>query len=52
MKKNINLKIVIIFFVVGLILMAGLGLSYMFMLNQLEGIGNIQENIERNKYKC
>ena len=26
--------------------MAGLGLSYMFMLNQLEGIGNIQENIE------
>lgn len=46
MKKNINLKIVIIFFLVGLILMTGLGLSYMFMLNQLESIGNLQDNTE------
>ena len=46
MKKNINLKIVIIFFLVGLILMSGLGLSYMFMLNQLESIGNLQDNTE------
>ena len=46
MKKNINLKIVIIFFLVGIILMTGLGLSYMFMLNQLESIGNLQDNTE------
>lgn len=46
MKKNINLKIVIMFFVVGLILIIGLGVSYLLMLNQLETIGNNQENIE------
>ena len=46
MKKNINLKIVIIFFVLGLILIIGLGMSYIYMLNQLETIGNHQENIE------
>ena len=46
MKKNMNLKIVIIFFVLGLILIIGLGMSYIYMLNQLENIGNDQENIE------
>ena len=46
MKKNINLKIVIIFFVVGLILIVGLGINYIYMLNQLENIGNSQENLE------
>lgn len=46
MKKNINLKIVIIFFVLGIILIIGLGISYIFMLNQLESIGNSQENME------
>lgn len=46
MKKNINLKIVIIFFILGIILIIGLGMSYIYMLNQLENIGNLQENIE------
>lgn len=46
MKKNVNLKIVIIFFVLGIILIIGLGISYIYMLNQLETIGNMQENIE------
>ena len=46
MKKNVNLKIVIIFFVLGIILIIGLGMSYIYMLNQLETIGNMQENIE------
>ena len=46
MKKNINLKIVIIFFILGIILIIGLGISYIYMLNQLENIGNLQENIE------
>ena len=46
MKKNINLKIVIIFFIVGLTLLIGLGLSYLYMLKQLESIGNFQENFE------
>ena len=46
MKKNINLKIVIIFFVLGIILILGLGASYIFMLNQIESIGSAQENIE------
>ena len=46
MKKNVNLKIVIMFFVVGLILIVGLGVSYLLMLNQLEMIGNNQANIE------
>lgn len=46
MKKNINLKIVIIFFIVGLILIVGLGINYIYMLNQLENIGNSQENLE------
>ena len=46
MKKNVNLKIVIMFFVVGLILIVGLGVSYLLMLNQLETIGNNQANIQ------
>ena len=46
MKKNINLKIVVMFFIVGLIIILGISLSNMFMLNQLESIGNNQENIE------
>ena len=46
MKKNVNLKIVVIFFVLGLILILGLGASYILMLNQIESIGNNQSNIE------
>ena len=46
MKKNVNLKIVIMFFIVGIILILGLGTSYILMLNQLESIGNNQANVE------
>ena len=46
MKKNINLKVVVIFFILGIILILGFGISYIFMLNQLEEIGNDQANIE------
>lgn len=46
MKKNVNLKIVIMFFIVGIILILGLGTTYILMLNQLENIGNNQANIE------
>ena len=46
MKKNVNLKIVVMFFIVGLIIIIGLGISYILMLNQLENIGNSQENLE------
>ena len=46
MKKNINLKIVIIFFIIGLVLILGLGASYIFMLNNLEIVANNQENLE------
>ena len=44
MKKNVNLKIVIIFFVIGIILILGLGACYIFMLNQIENID--QSNVE------
>ena len=46
MKKNVNLKIVIIFFILGIILIVGLGACYIIMLNQLEEIGAIQDNVE------
>lgn len=46
MKKNINLKIVILFFLIGVILILGLGASYIYMLNQLEIIGTEQSNVE------
>ncbi len=46
MKKNINLKIVVIFFVLGIILILGLGASYLEMLGQIENISVIRENTE------
>lgn len=46
MKKNINLKIVVIFFVLGIILILGLGASYLQMLGQIENISVIKENTE------
>ena len=46
MKKNINLKIVIIFFIIGILLILGLGISYIFMLNEIEELGAIQGNAE------
>lgn len=44
MKKNVNLKIVIIFFVIGIVLILGLSTCYILMLNQIENID--QSNIE------
>lgn len=46
MKKNINLKVVILFFVIGIIIILGLSLCYIYMLNQLEAISSYQENIQ------
>lgn len=46
MKKNINLKIVILFFLIGVVLILVLGASYIYMLNQLEIIGTEQANVE------
>ncbi len=46
MKKNVNLKIVTIFFVLGIILILGLSACYVFMLNQIEELGSLQENFE------
>ena len=46
MKKNLNLKIVVIFFMIGMILILGLGTCYILMLNQIETLGTNQFNIE------
>lgn len=46
MKKNVNLKVVIMFFIVGIILILGLGISYILMLNQIESIADNQANLE------
>ena len=46
MKKNVNLKVVIIFFVLGIVLILGLSASYIFMLNQIETLGTLQDNME------
>ena len=46
MKKNVNLKIVIIFFILGIVLILGLSASYIFMLNQIETLGTLQDNME------
>ena len=46
MKKNVNLKIVVLFFVLGIVLILGLGASFYIMLNQLENASISQENIE------
>ena len=46
MKKNVNIKIVVIYFILGIILILGLGISFVFMLNQIEELGTIQQNAE------
>ena len=45
MKKNVNLKIVLLFFILGIILILGLGASYILMLNQIEVLAKMQDNI-------
>ena len=44
MKTKIQLKIVIIFFVLGIVLILGIGTSCILMLNQIEELGTTQEN--------
>lgn len=46
MNRNVQVKIVLIFFVLGIILITGLGVSYLSMLKQLEVLGDYQESIE------
>lgn len=46
MKKNVNIKIVIIYFILGIVLILGLGLSFVYMLEQVEEVGTIQQNVE------
>lgn len=43
MNRNIQVKIVLIFFVIGMILIAGLGVGYLSMLNELS---SLEENAE------
>lgn len=42
MNRNIQTKIVLIFFILGIILIAGTGLSYIYMLKNLEVIAGSQ----------
>lgn len=42
MNRNIQTKIVLIFFILGIILIAGTGLSYIYMLKNLEAIAGSQ----------
>ncbi len=45
MNRNIQIKIILIFFILGIVLILGLGISYLCMLQQLEGIGSSQLKI-------
>ena len=50
MKKNVNLKIVIIFFVIGIVLILGLGICFRMMLKEIENLGINQSNVELIEY--
>ena len=45
MNRNIQVKIILIFFILGIILIAGLGISYLYMLQELENISTSQPEI-------
>ncbi len=45
MNRNIQVKIVLIFFVLGIILISGLGISYLQMLQQLEALSTSQTEV-------
>lgn len=45
MNRNIQVKIVFIFFILGIILIAGLGLSYLYMLHGLENLSANQAEL-------
>ena len=42
MNRNIQVKIVLIFFIIGIILIAGLGINYLTMLQELENLSTNQ----------
>ncbi len=46
MKKNINFKIVLFLFVLGLLLILGFGISYIFLLNNVQNFFIQQENYD------
>lgn len=45
MNRNIQAKIILIFFVLGIILISGLGISYLYMLQELENISTSQGEV-------
>lgn len=45
MNRNIQSKIILIFFVLGIILISGLGISYLYMLQELENISTSQGEV-------
>lgn len=45
MNRNVQVKVVLIFFVLGIILISGLGINYLVMLKQLETISGIQADL-------
>lgn len=46
MNRNVQVKVVLIFFILGMLLITGLGLGYLSMLKELEVLGNSQSDIE------
>lgn len=42
MNRNIQTKIILMFFILGMILIVGFGISYLYMLQELEQIGSSQ----------
>ena len=50
MKKNINLKIVIIFFIIGIVLILGLGTCFRMMLKEIQDLSINQSNTELMEY--
>ena len=45
MNRNIQVKIILIFFILGIILISGLGISYLYMLQELENISTSQGEV-------
>lgn len=45
MNRNIQVKIILIFFILGILLISGLGISYLYMLQELENISTSQAEV-------
>ena len=46
MNKNIQVKIILIFFILGIVIIAGLGIGYLNMLKELEALSSNPSNVE------